>query len=284
MVWLWCARLAWVTLPVTTGDALAEALDGWERAPSLVATTILWAAWMSGLVALLAPRPWGLTLLRVVAPATIGVNAAAFADLGTSSAMVAVSASVVATTCALSAPVAEAAGNALAYGDERRYPLRIPTPLLAAPVPVAVAAVAAPALAPLLLAAGEPTAGVLLLVLGTPVALVLLRALHSLARRWVVLVPAGVVIVDPLTLVDPVLVRRELVERLGPPSGARDALDLRLGTTTGTLELHTREPATFLRRSGRAGGALVQADTVLVAPVRPAALLAAARARRIRVG
>jgi hypothetical protein len=144
------------------------------------------------------------------------------------------------------------------------------------------ATVAAP---PLLLAAGNPL-GVAVLVVGAPSALLAVRALHGLARRMVVLVPAGVVVIDALTLSEPVLVPRERVARLersdvlAAPDGA---LDLRLGTALGTVALHLRQPVTFLHRRARAEGALVSPTTVLVAPLRPRALLTAAARRRLPV-
>src|SRR4029077_10912408 len=73
MVGLWCARLAWVLLPVSVGAALSDALDSWSTGPARVATVLAWSAWSLGLVALLAPRSWGLTALRVLAPAAVVV-------------------------------------------------------------------------------------------------------------------------------------------------------------------------------------------------------------------
>ena len=69
-MFVWCARLSWALLPLAAGDALADALADWSRA-GVVATVLLWGAWAAGLVALLAPRPWGLTALRVVAPSAV---------------------------------------------------------------------------------------------------------------------------------------------------------------------------------------------------------------------
>ena len=80
---LWCARLAWAALPVTAGGAIADALDGWPTGPARFATVLLWTAWAAGLLALLALRPWGLTLLRVIAPVAV-----ACADIGCSSRIV----------------------------------------------------------------------------------------------------------------------------------------------------------------------------------------------------
>jgi hypothetical protein len=285
-VWLWCARAVWASLPLTAGDALTDALDDWSRAPARVAAVLLWLAWVVTLVAVLAPRPWGVTVARITAPAAVVAAAVAAPAASSASALVAVAAAVAAAVLVTSAPVVEAAGNALAYGDEQRFTLRVPTPLLLAPVPLAVALVAAGATAgPLLVAAGEPLAGVPLVLVGVPAAAYAARALHSLARRWVVLVPAGLVVVDPLTLADPVLVRREQVAALGPGAGppGAGALDLRLGTSGGSLRLVTREPVTLTRRTGRATAEARATTEVLVAPVRPAALLAAAHARRIPV-
>ena len=87
------------------------------------------------------------------------------------------------------------------YGDERRFALRVPTALVFGPVPLAgIGAVAAPIAGPLLLAAEQWLAGALVLAIGVPVAVVSVRALHGLARRWVVLVPAGLVLHDPHAL------------------------------------------------------------------------------------
>lgn len=286
MIFVWCARVAWVSLPLTTGDALADAIGSWSDAPALVAAVLAWSAWAIGLVALLAPRPWGVTCLRVAAPAAVACALAAIGPAGTASAALAVSSAVVAASFALSAPVSMAAASALAYGDEVRFPLRVPPPLLATVVPVAVAVVAAGVTAgPLLLADGRWAAGALAVVVGVPGAAFAARSLHSLARRWFVLVPAGFVVVDPLLLLDPVLVRREQVARLGRASGtapAGEVLDVRLGAGPG-IRAVLREPVTVGRRAGRRDGVLVTARTLLVAPVCARRALAEAARRRLPV-
>lgn len=284
MIWLWSARAVWALLPLAVGAVLEDALDGWSRGPATVAAATCWAAWTVALVALLAPRPWGLTALRVAAPAAVGITLAAAPSTDGTSAVLAVTSAVVAAVLALSAPVTEAAGNALAYGDEVRFALRVPTPLLFGPVPLAIALVAAGVAAgPLLLASQRWISGGVATALGIPAAVLAAHRLHALSRRWVVLVPAGLVVVDPLTLADPTLVRREQIASLHaagspPPAGG---LDLRLGTTTGSVVLVARDPIAFGRRSGRATAALEPVTAVVLAPLRPAGLLAAAAARRI---
>ena len=133
--------------------------------------------------------------------------------------------------------IASAAANALAYGDEQRFPLRVPPALFLGPLPGARLLVAAGVVAPvLLLADGEIVLGVISLLIGAALVAVLSRSLESLSRRWAVLVPAGFVVVDPLTLADPVLFLREHVREVAPePAAAAPAeiLDLRLGAGRG---------------------------------------------------
>jgi hypothetical protein len=284
-VMLTFARAAWAILPITTGNAIGDALDGLGIGPARIAIAMLWAAWAAALVALLAPRPWGLTLLRVVAPLALLFIALTLTSASPLSYAVALTSTVVATALVLSGPIAAAAANALAYGDEVRFPMPIPTPLLVAPVPLAtLLAGAGVATGPMLLADGRVVAGFAATAIGVPVVVFVVRSLDALSRRWVVVVPAGVAIVDPLTLVDPVLLRRESVTGMTHAPGRSrppGVLDLRLGTLRGGVEITLGEPVVFGRREGRAGAALVETRAVGVAAIRVGALLALAASRRI---
>ena len=128
-------------LPLAAGDALADALADWSHAPAVVATRVV-VVRVGGrvCVALLAPRPWGLTCCASSRRAPSCVSVSSIPSTSALSATLAVASTIVAAAFALSAPVAQACGNALAYGDETRFPLRIPTPLLLGPVPLAVLA------------------------------------------------------------------------------------------------------------------------------------------------
>lgn len=284
MLSLWFARLTWVLLPVSAGGVFGDALASWSSAPARVAAVFLWSAWAIGLVALLAPRPWGLTALRIVAPAAVLLTLASVTSASAAPALLAGTTVIVAALFALSASVAQTAANSIAYGDELRFPLRMPVSLLVGPIPLAVVLVGAGASAgPLLLADGRILAGIVAGALGFPIAFAMVRSLHSLARRLLVLVPAGVVVVDPLTLADPVLMRREQIVRIGrgQHGQAAGALDLRLGTRGGTIEIVLREPQTFPRRRGRHDAALGDAEVVLVSTVRTSAFITTAGERRI---
>lgn len=279
---LWCARAVWVLLPLTGGDALADATAGWSNGPTRTITAITWAAWTLGLLALLAPRPWGLTALRIVAPA-IAVGVVMTAAAASGAGRLALPHGLLATALALGAPVAAAAANALAYGDEVRHPLRIPAALLLLPVPLAVAGTtAAIVTGPLLLASDRLGVGAIACVVGALLAVVLVRSMHALSRRWFVLVPAGITFVDPLTLAEPTLVRHADIAGVkqvaaGPPPGP--ALDLRLGTPWSGIAVGFTTPQPFSRRRGRNRAEVVEADAVVVSVIGARRL---ARGRRGR--
>jgi hypothetical protein len=211
------------------------------------------------------------------------------ADVDTVAAVGAVAATLVASVLASRPAIAFAAANSASYGDESRYPLHIPPALFLAPLPLARLALgAAVAAGPLLLADQRWVLGGLALVIGAPVAVVLSRILHGLSDRFVVLVPAGFVVVDPFTLSDPVLCIRERIVSLraaGPaPTPRPELLDLRLGATIGTVGVTLDETAELFR-TGRTRRSTVttRANELWIAPLRRRALLAEAAQRRIPV-
>jgi len=285
LIGLWCTRVIWALLPLTTGGAFDDATRSWSTAPARVADVILWAVWAAGLFALFAPRPWGLTLLRIVAPCGVACAALSITSTSTASALLAIAGALAAAILALSAPVASAAANALAYGDEQRFVLHTPLPLLLGPIPIAVALAGLGFSAgPLLLAAGRGVAGAVAVVVGIPAALLLVRLLHPLSCRWLVLVPAGIAVADPLTLTEPVLVRRDRIARIRRTASAAlppGALDLRLGTLTGGVTAELSAPVEFGRRRGRANAEVITTTVLALSVVRADQALARARERRI---
>jgi hypothetical protein len=283
-------RVAWITLPVTAGPAASASLDSWSDGPRVAAAVLLWAAWAVGLLATLAPRPITLTALRVIAPAFV-IAAVLTAIDGEGSTLAIVGAIVATSVCAVLASghdIASAAANAIAYGDEQRYPLRVPPALFLGPLPGARLLVMAGVVAPvLLLADGQIVLGVIALLVGAALVYVLSRSLDSLSRRWAVLVPAGFVVVDPLSLADPTLFLREHVRHVAPepPTAAPDGvLDLRLGAGAGSVSVRFDEPVDLTRAArGRHGGATVNTAEIMVAVARRDEMLRKAAERRLPV-
>lgn len=276
----WLVRAAWIVLPFTVGSALAGELDARSAAVRSVASVLAWTGWVGALVASLVPHPVSLTVLRMATPAAAVVTA-----------FEPTLAAVVATAVLVMVVFAPETGrhfvNGPAYPNERRYPLRVPGPLLVGPLALAwVATIGAPVAGVLLLAAGRWVGGVLVLAGGVPLAVVLGRSIHALSRRWVVFVPAGVVLHDPITLADPILFRRQTVERLAPAGADADrvALDLTAGATGLALELVLRDEVEMvLQRAGRRSGETVTSARLLFTPTRPGAVVEEATSRRVPV-
>jgi hypothetical protein len=273
---LWFLRAAWVLL-LASVPAFTSAFDGRSGAVQVVGAVGLWLAWAVGLVTTLVPSPASLTLVRVLAPgAPAAAVAAAVAGADGVAAVVAIAVGVVVVIVAFTAEVGQAFVQAAAYGDEARFPLRPPGPLVAGPLELAWIATAATAAGPMLLAARAWVAGAIVTAAGVPLALAAVRRFHRLSLRWFVYVPAGVVVRDPLVLADTAMVRRATVAALRLAPAATTATDLTARALGPAVEVTLIGPAsvlmagTFAERSGHT----VTVEAFLVSPSRPGRLLA----------
>jgi len=281
----WPVRAAWLLLPLLAGPVLASALDDTSRPVQVVASLGLWAGWLLGLLATLVPRTLTLTALRLAASAAVVAVAWAVVDAGADASAAAQVVGLVSVLVTAGVAFYPDTGRLFvdgsSYGDEQRFPLRVPAPLLVLSVPMAwLAVIAGVAAGPLLLAARAWVIGAVALAAGAAAATWGARALHVLSRRWVVLVPAGLVLHDQLTLADPVLLRREQVRGLDPAPADTDALDLTGGALGLALELTLVAPVD-LTIAGAGANETVKADRLLFTPTQPGALLGAARGRRL---
>ena len=228
-----------------------------------------------------------LTALRVAAPAALlTANWAALAHDASALGALGVGAAALHVVAAFAPTTGDVFVNGSSYGHERRLPLRVPGPVLLGPLLLAWAAVVAPLVAgPLLLAARAWIAGAAVLVLGLPLAGVGVRSLHGLARRWLVLVPAGLVLHDHQALVEPVLFPRRTIRRLHPATvdEAADAVDATQGAFGLALALDLAEPVVVSPRRPDGEVELEAASRVLFTPTRPGVVLREAAARRIPV-
>lgn len=287
----WATAVCWFVLPLVAGPSFGDALDPRSRAVQLVAEVGLWGLWAAGLVAALVPSTVSLTIIRVLAPASVVAAlwaALVVPDGAATPESLALGFTTLAAVVALSAPVGDRFVNGSSYGDERRMPLRPPGALLLGPVPLTWAVVVAGGVAgPMLLAVRSWVAGAVLLVVGWTAAALGARSLHGLARRWLVFVPAGVVVVDRMALTDSFLVQRQHVDSLGPAPADTRALDLTAGALGLALELRLTRPDQVTPAPGGWRGAdavePVEVDAVLVAPTRPGWALDEARRRRLLV-
>ena len=280
-VWrsLWPLRVIWLSLPLLVGPALADALAVHSRPVQIVGSVLAWAIWGATLGAMLVPRTTTLTAVRLAVPGAFVV--AAWAAIGADRpgwAAVGIAAGAVAVLALAGPGVADGFVDGSSYGAERRVALRVPFAVLVGPAPLAWAAAAAGVVTPpLLLAAEQWVFGVLALAAGVPVVAVVARQMHLLSRRWLVFVPAGVVVHDPLTLVEPILLQRHLLARMGPAlADAADdaaAIDTTGGALGLALELRASEPFSVELRHGRDKEEREDVIGMLVTPTQPATTL-----------
>lgn len=280
---LWLLRVVWFVAPFAIGPALAESLDGRDGIAT-VASGLAWLGWAIVLIATLVPRSSSLTVVRMVAPGAVPIAIWAAVVSGESAlGALAVVAALVAASVALIGPgVADAFVDGSSYGDEQRVALRVPLSLLALPVPLAWSSAAAGACTgPLLLGARLWIPGAVATIVGAGIVVGVGRRLHVLSCRWLVFVPAGVVLHDPLHLSEPILLPKRTLKRFGPVSDAGDAADVTGHALGLVLELRPSEPIDVGFRRGRDASEDETVTALLVAPTRPGATLTIARERRL---
>ena len=278
-------RAGWVLLPLALGPAVAKALHDLSPGPRSTASTALWLLWAVGLTVTLVPLPVTLTALRLGVPALAAValwSAPAGTDAFRTTAGLAATTLVVAV--AFSASTSDRFVDGASYGDERRFLLRTPGPVILMLGPMAtLAALAGLTIGPVLLLDARWVAGGLAVALGVPTTALAVRALHRLSRRWIVLVPAGLVLHDHLALAEPTLLQRAGLARIGPAAVDTDAADFTQQARGLALEVRCREPHDVLP-AGRGRTTEVAAiEAFLCSPNRPDVVLDEAGRRRLPV-
>lgn len=273
----WSTRLGWVA----TAVALSQAIDGLNT--GLTATISTWLLWVTGAVAVFVGSPLTLTLARTTLPLSIPVAvvlliAGANVPLST----VGLVASLIASYSVFTAEVGQRWVQFAAYGAERRFLLRAP---LGFALPAVMLWVLVAVLASYAVVSAEGSQTALAVVLGAIAAA--LAALgstrwHRLSCRWLVLVPAGVVIHDPLVLMETAMWRSHVVSGATLAPAETEAADLTGPATGPALEISLRSSETVVLAAGRKTpeGRALHLTAALIAPSRPGAALEALMSSR----
>ncbi len=284
-------RTIWVLLPILIGPAVADALHGMDPGPRSATSAALWAGWALCLTATLVPLPVTLTVLRVGGPAVaaLAVWSATVTD-DVVHIVFGLLAGMLVMLSSFAAPVADRFVDGASYGDERRFLLRAPGPVVLVLGPLSTAVtLGGAAVGPLLLLHSRWVVGAVATAIGLPLAALLIRSLHRLTRRWIVLVPAGFVLHDHLALAEPTLIQRAGLDRIGGADADTDARDFTQQSRGLALEVRCRQPHDVLPVGSRGGTEVpvseVQAvEAFLCSPARPDVVLAEAARRRLPVG
>jgi hypothetical protein len=280
-------RMVWASLIGLLGFGIGSGLADASRSVQLVATGLAWIGWTIGLASLAIAHPVGLTALRLLLPATVvtGVWVAVSDSIPLTQRVCAVIAVLLVLISVASAETATWCIDGPSYPNECRYALKTPPGMLLISALSATATVGSLIGGPVLLAARQWIAGVAVCVLAVGLCWLTLRSLHQLSRRFVVFVPAGFVLHDPLVVLDPVLFRRNVIERLALAEVGTDSLDLTRGAPGTPIEVFLSEKVELTKlsddlRTGEAG----RTARFLASPMRPGAVLREATTRKLPVG
>jgi hypothetical protein len=270
--------IGWLTLAIAVYLAVAAGLDDRSTAATWVCAVALWVAFGAGLIGALVPSPASLTMLRMLAPlAVVAICIAGIAGGGVPRTAVGVAVAVAFSVFVFSAPVGEAFVQASAYGAERRLPLRLPAALL---VPAAVFWVcwaAVVSCAVLVLASGQWVVGVPLAVGAAAVTWFVARRFHRFAQRWLVVVPAGLVVHDHLVLMETMMVTSAQLLGVELAPADTEAADFTGPAAGHVLQITLKEMATVVLPPprGTSQPKALHVRSFLIAPSRPGHALSA---------
>ena len=211
------AMAAWVALALSS--PWQTIADDASRSVAWVVLTWGWFLWTGVGASLLVPSPISLTIMRTVVPLSVVVSVVASQPL-------AVFCSVVALIVCASPVFVDAMVQGGAYGDETRFALRTPLPYVVPAVVAWLLYTAALIGGSLFLAARQYIFGAVLVAIGILLSRTIPRRLHRLARRWLVLVPVGIVVHDHLVLHETIMAHSGKILSVTRTSDIGEAADL----------------------------------------------------------
>ena len=278
----WIARAAWILVAIVGGAALEAGVDGRRGAVRWTVAIGGWSLFAVLAVALLIPSVRSLTATRVGSPlAPVGAVVSGIAGAsGGEVALLAVPA-IITVAAIFSAEVGRWMVQASAYGDEDRLPLRSPVPAGAAAAVSWVVWAATILAGPLLFAAGNLIIGIPVTVVAVVATVLLIPRWHKMSQRWLVLVPAGLVVHDPVVLADTLMVRTDQLLGIGLARADTQAADLTGPASGYAVQIDTSETVStvFAFTPKEPNGRAIHMTGFLVAPSRPGEVLERAQAR-----
>ena len=224
--------LAWVMVGVAAPwQSLAK-----DHSSSVGTTLTVWGwiLFVAVAIALLVPSPISLTVTKCVTPLmAIGALVAA--------SPAAIFGSIAAFVITWSALFGDVMVQGSAYGEETRFALRTPVPYWA-PTFVAWSLLSGGLIGgTVLVAAANFAVGIPLLIVGLLLARTVPRRLHRLSRRWLVIVPAGIVVHDHLVLAETVMNMRSKILSIAKVNESGETADFTGGIAGPRIAVHLTE-------------------------------------------
>jgi hypothetical protein len=262
--------------------SIGSAIDGRSAA---VRTTVMigaWLLWGIGVVALVVPSTLGLTVTRMLSAVTCGAAVVSWiAGASPAAGAVFVACALIFGLLAGGAEYGQRCVQASAYGDEQRFLLRAPAAFLPPVALACLAWVVAVLSAPLLLAAGQWVVGTLVTIVAAALTWLLLPRFNALARRWFVVVPAGVVVHDQVVLSETLMVSRANLVDVGLALEGTEAADFTGPAGGHAIEVTVQSMVTALLAPTKDAprGTALHVQSFIIAPSRPGAVLRATKPR-----
>jgi hypothetical protein len=223
---------AWIVLAVASPWQVLA--DDASTATSIAFLSWGWALWVVTAVALLVPSPLSLTAMRCISPVAVVASFAAVSPIS-------VFASLVALIIGFSPLFADLMVQGGAYGEEKRFALKTPVPQML-PTVIAWSILSFSLIGGTLYTTSEQfVIGVPLLVVGAVLATRVPKLLHRHSRRWLVIVPAGIVVHDHLVLAETVMSPRSKIASLTTVGEAGESADFTGGVAGPRLAVQLRE-------------------------------------------
>lgn len=244
-----------------------QTLDAAER---LTVQITVWAAWAVVLLCVLVPSTVSLTALRLVSPFHLTVFFVLAVSNPDTGAMVATALSAIVVVLALSAELGHVFVQTSAYGDEKRVLLRCPRAHLAVVVTMWALWVASGIVGVSALVNRSWVFGGILTALSVLGLVVLPRRFHRYSRRWLVSVPAGIVVHDHVVLAETAMFARTSISATALVAEAGESADLSGGTGRPWLEITLSDFDTVVRAAtpSTPGGSAIHVKTFRIRPSR----------------
>ena len=236
------ARVAWLIVALCA--PWWSLADGRSVAVSVVLQTWGWGVWLIVAASLLVPTPASLTAMRITIPIIVAQSVAViWHGDPTQNAFLqacAVAGAVVTWRLSYHPVVVDEMVQGGAYGQEIRFALRTPWPHVLPAIVAWLLFVGSLTIGSLLLASQQWIAGVILVAIGVLLVRTVPRRIHRLARRWLVLVPAGIVVHDHMVLAETMMLRRHNITILNLVDGPGEEADLTGGVFGSRLVIGAR--------------------------------------------
>lgn len=260
------------------GAGVGELLDDRSASVQITGTAVAWVVWGAVVIASFISHPITLTVLRIGTPVVAAFIVFVAVTQGSSgSQIIGAAVGVAILLLSFSAEIGGIYVQASAYGDEKRFALRPPVVLIA-PISLSVLLTDLSILGLPMLVAAKNWAVAIIALIGFFISVkYLLPRIHLLSRRWLVFVPAGIVVHDEIVLSINLMIRKQDLLQMQLARDNSAAADLSALTWGVPLELSFNKPLdvslTAIGAKHLKAVSAIHAQSVLIAASRPGSVL-----------